>query len=745
MKAYLFPGQGSQSKGMGADLFEQFSDLTKIADEILGYSIKKLCLEDPNHLLNQTQYTQPALYIVNAFTYLNKIKNNALMPNYFAGHSLGEYNALFAAGMIDFETGLRLVQRRGELMSQAANGAMAAILKCDEPTLKNILKQNHLHAIDIANYNSPNQIVLSGPLSDIKQAEQYFTDAGFIFIPLNVSAAFHSRYMQPAAEEYAKLLNDINFKPAKIPVIANLTARPYQSMDVRNHLKMQICHSVQWTETIRYLMGCGVTEFEEIGPGGVLKKLVHTITTTTTPLTINEPQKNNPLFTAENLGSAQFKQAYGLRYAYLTGAMVKGIASKEHVIRMGKAGLMGFYGTGGLSLTKIEDNIKQIQSALSQGESYGMNLLSNYMNPAVEMATVDLFLKYGINYVEAAAYIQLNTALLKYRLTGLAQDAAGKTIIKHRLLAKISRPEVADIFLNPAPPQLVEKLLNNGDITPLQAQLSQTVSVADDICVEADSGGHTDMGIVTVLLPTIIRQRDEAKTRNQCINPIYIGTAGGIGTPEAAASAFILGAEFIMTGSINQCTVEAGTSDIVKEMLAQLNVQDTDYAPAGDMFEMGAKIQVMRKGVFFPARANKLYELWMNHDSWEDIPLKTQEQIEKRYFGRRFSDVYQETKSYYLKTQPQEIEKAERIPKHKLALVFRWYFIHTTRLALNGDTADKINYQVHTGPAMGAFNQWVKGTELEPWQNRHPDIIADKLMHETASLLNRRISSMANS
>lgn len=412
---------------------------------------------------------------------------------------------------------------------------------------------------------------------------------------------------------------------------------------------------------------------------------------------------------------------------------------------MGKAGLMGFYGTGGLSLTKIEDNIKQIQSALSQGESYGMNLLSNYMNPAVEMATVDLFLKYGINYVEAAAYIQLNTALLKYRLTGLAQDSSGKTIIKHRLLAKISRPEVADIFLNPAPPQLVEKLLNNGDITPLQAQLSQTVSVADDICVEADSGGHTDMGIVTVLLPTIIRQRNEAKARNQCINPIYIGTAGGIGTPEAAASAFILGAEFIMTGSINQCTVEAGTSDIVKEMLAQLNVQDTDYAPAGDMFEMGAKIQVMRKGVFFPARANKLYELWMNHDSWEDIPLKTQEQIEKRYFGRRFSDVYQETKNYYLKTQPQEIEKAERIPKHKLALVFRWYFIHTTRLALNGDTADKINYQVHTGPAMGAFNQWVKGTDLEPWQNRHPDIIADKLMHETASLLNQRITSMTNS
>lgn len=192
-----------------------------------------------------------------------------------------------------------------------------------------------------------------------------------------------------------------------------------------------------------------------------------------------------------------------------------------------------------------------------------------------------------------------------------------------------------------------------------------------------------------------------------------------------------------MTGSINQCTVEAGTSDEVKDLLQQMNVQDTEYAPAGDMFEMGARVQVLKKGLFFPARSNKLYDLYRQYNSIDEIDDKTKAQIQEKYFKRSFESVYETVRTRY----PQVVEKAERNPKYKMALIFRWYFSYSTRLALQGDQENKVDYQIHCGPALGAFNQWVKGTKLEDWRNRHVDEIAEKLMTETAALLNRRFNS----
>ena len=226
------------------------------------------------------------------------------------------------------------------------------------------------------------------------------------------------------------------------------------------------------------------------------------------------------------------------------------------------------------------------------------------------------------------------------------------------------------------------------------------------------------------------------------INEAIFALQEGIGTPEAAASAFVLGADFILTGSINQCTVEAATSDTVKDILQQINIQDTDYAPAADLFEFGAKVQVVRKGVFFPARANKLYELYRNNDSWDDIDEKTKKQIQDRYFKREFDDIYADTKAFFSEHQPAELERAEGNPKHKMALVFRWYLFHTMQMALQGNEDRKVDFQIHCGPALGAFNQWMKGTSLEDWRNRHVDEIAEKLMQETAGLLNWRFQDL---
>jgi len=448
---------------------------------------------------------------------------------------------------------------------------------------------------------------------------------------------------------------------------------------------------------------------------------------------------SRPGITAESLGSREFKLDYGLRYAYLAGGMVKGIASEELVSRMGKAGMMGFFGTGGLEPSRIEEAVRKIQANLDDEQSYGMNLLYQISNPQLEEKTVDLYLKYGVRVVEAAAYMQLTPALVRYRLKGLRPLAGGRVRATNKIIAKISRPETARIFLSPAPERIVGRLLSEKRITREQAELSERVAMADDICVEADSAGHTDQGIMMILVPTMIRLRDEMTQRYGYAKKVRVGAAGGIGTPEAAAAAFILGADFILTGSINQCTAEAGISGAVKDILQDLGVHDTCYAPAGDMFGLGAKVQVVKKGLFFPVRANKLYEIYRQHNSIDEIDERTRRELEEKYFKRSLDSVYQEAQDFHRKNSPDEIGRAERDPKRKMALIFRWYFAHSLRLALEGRVEDKVDFQIYCGPAMGAFNQWVKGSPLENWRNRHVDEIAQKLMKEAAGLLNRII------
>jgi malonyl CoA-acyl carrier protein transacylase len=274
MLAYLFPGQGSQFCGMGNNLFDEFPDLVAQADDVLGYSIKKLCLEDPAKQLNQTQYTQPAMYTVNALSYYKKLRETKQKPDFVAGHSLGEYNALLAAEIFDFATGLKLVKKRGELMSQATGGGMAAIVDLQESAVKEILQQHHFDNIIIANYNSYTQFVLSGPKNEIERAQSIFKN---YFIPLNVSGAFHSPYMLPAQQEFSKTINQMTFTMPVMPVIANVNAESYHPKITATNLAQQITSPVQWVKTIEYLMTQGDLTFSEVGPGNVLSGLMRHI------------------------------------------------------------------------------------------------------------------------------------------------------------------------------------------------------------------------------------------------------------------------------------------------------------------------------------------------------------------------------------------------------------------------------------------------------------------------------------
>jgi trans-AT polyketide synthase, acyltransferase and oxidoreductase domains len=759
MKAIIFPGQGSQSRGMGGDLFGRFPELVSGADHVLGYSIADLCREDPDRRLDSTEFTQPALYTVSALTHLEKTGNGWHGASFFAGHSLGEYTALFAAGAFDFLTGLRLVKERGRLMGKVRNGGMAAVIGIGEDSVAAAMEDAGLTRIDIANYNASDQLIISGPRDVVHSAGDVFTAAGAkSFIPLRVSGAFHSRYMESVRQEFEEFLRGVTFNSLSVPVIANVTGREYEQNSLRHNLCEQLVRPVRWEQGVRHLMARGVTEFEEAGPGTVLTRLVSRIRELPAQEPDFRPVRSGPAAESvrpavreaagvgcgaaagtpspQSLGNAGFRAAHGSRYAYVCGSMYRGIASEDLVIRAASAGLLAFFGSGGLEQERIASAIDRITAELRPGAPFGVNLVHNPTFPATEEDTVRLLLSRKVRAVEASAFTKVTRALVHYRLSGLTKGPDGEVRIANRILAKVSRPEVAESFLSPPPERLVGLLEQEGLVTAEQAALATRVPMTDDLCVEADSGGHTDRGNLMVLFPTMLRLRDRVAGELGYPAPVRVGAAGGIGTPEAAAAAFLLGADFVLTGSINQCTVEADMSDLAKDMLQQINVQDTDYAPAGDMFEVGAQVQVLKRGVFFPARARKLHELYRRHESLEEIDPETRALIEQRYFRRSLDEVWQETKDYFARREPQELEKAERNPKHRMALVFRWYFGHSQRAAMAGSADSRVDFQVHCGPALGAFNQWVRGTKLENWRERHVDEIGISLMESAARQLN---------
>jgi trans-AT polyketide synthase/acyltransferase/oxidoreductase domain-containing protein len=274
MLAIVFPGQGSQHLGMGKDLFSKYPHIVAEADKILGYSVEEICLIDEKNYLNLTQYTQPLLYVVNYLHYLNYIDNNGIKPEALAGHSLGEYNALLVSEVFSFQDGLKLVKERGRLMSLAKQGAMSAILGISAEEIRLILQDNNLSSVDIANYNSPQQTVISGDKDNIEKADEILKSKAKRVVRLPVSGAFHSHLMNNASQEFEKFIQKFTLHSPKISVFSNLNAQPYESKDLYWNIYNQINHGVRWVETIQNMRKYGVTNFIEVGPQDVLTKLI---------------------------------------------------------------------------------------------------------------------------------------------------------------------------------------------------------------------------------------------------------------------------------------------------------------------------------------------------------------------------------------------------------------------------------------------------------------------------------------
>ncbi len=304
------------------------------------------------------------------------------------------------------------------------------------------------------------------------------------------------------------------------------------------------------------------------------------------------------------------------------------------------------------------------------------------------------------------------------------------------MIAKVSRIEVARQFFSPPPRKLVQALVEQNRITQTEADLSRFIPMAQDLTAEADSGGHTDNRPALALLPTMLALKQQCMEKFQYETPLCVGLAGGIATPESAAAAFAMGAAYILTGSINQSCAEAGISPEVKQLLCQAEQADVAMAPAADMFEIGARVQVLKRGTLFALRAKKLYEMYRAHDRYEEIPAKIRQEIETRFLQTGFDQAWQTTKAFFTsRNQQAQIEKAEADPKHKMALVFRSYLGQSSRWAIQGVPQRKMDYQIWCGPAMGAFNQWVQNSFLEgPDQRRAPELALNLLFGASVKL-----------
>lgn len=448
-----------------------------------------------------------------------------------------------------------------------------------------------------------------------------------------------------------------------------------------------------------------------------------------------------PQIDSSTLGEMSFKNTYGTRYAYYTGAMANGIASENLVIAAGKAGFLASFGAAGLGPDRVQSAIHQIQEALPNG-LYAFNLINSPSDPAAEARSADLYVKNSVRTVEASAYVDLTVPLVYYRVAGLAQNPDGSIRINHRIIAKLSRREVASLFLHSAPEDILTRLIEEGKITHQQAQLARRVPMADDITVEADSGGHTDNRPLVCLIPGVVALRDEIQEKSGYPNEVRIGAGGGISTPEAALAAFMMGAAYVVTGSVNQACIEAGTSEHTRKLLAQAGMADVAMAPASDMFEMGVRVQVLKRGTLFPMRAQRLWEIYDAYPRWEDVPQPEREKLERTIFKQDFETIWQGTEAFFKDRDPRQVERANRDPHHKMALVFRWYLGLSSRWSNSGEKGREMDYQIWCGPAMGAFNDWVRGSYLEDPDNRSVVDVALNILNGAAYLTRVRMAQL---
>ncbi len=441
-----------------------------------------------------------------------------------------------------------------------------------------------------------------------------------------------------------------------------------------------------------------------------------------------------PQYPVAGLGCPAFRKEYGLKYAYVGGAMVGGISSRAMVRALAECGALGVFGASGLPPARVEDEIAALKKELG-GKSFGSCLINAPHDPSLEEKVVEIYLKHGVDLIEASAFMQISLSLVRYRLSGARRNPDGSIHAPNRIMAKVSRVELARRFFSPPPDKLVKECLARGFITQAEADLAPHLPVAGDLTAEADSGGHTDFRPALALWPAMVAAAREAKEKHGYAYTLRVGAGGGIGTPWALLAARAAGASYFVTGSINQSCLESGLSPAGRELLAKAGQADVTVSPAADMFELGAKVQVLKFGTLYAMRAQKLADAYRLYPSIDEIPASEKEFFETQVFKQPLNDIWEQTRDFFAERDPEQISRAEADPKYKMALVFRWYLGQASRWAIGGVEERRPDWQIFCGPALGAFNEWAKGSFYEKPENRKVADLAMNLMYGAVMLL----------
>ncbi len=440
-----------------------------------------------------------------------------------------------------------------------------------------------------------------------------------------------------------------------------------------------------------------------------------------------------PGMSLSDFGDPGFCAQHGLSLPYMAGAMAHGIASVDLVVALAEKGMLGAYGAAGLPLSRVSQAVDALQKRLGS-RPFAVNFIHSPQEPQLEMQLAQLLLDKGVRLVEASAFMRLSQALVYYRIKGLKRGPDGVVRPRQNIIAKVSRVEVARQFWSPAPKIFLDQLRAADLITADEALLAAELPMAQDLTVEADSGGHTDNRPLVTLMPQMLSLKHEMQREHHYSQVLRLGAAGGLSTPQAVLAAFAMGAAYVVTGTINQSCIESGTSPAVRQMLADTQQGDIIMAPAADMFEMGVKVQVLKRGTMFAMRAQRLYELYRQYPSLEQIPDKDRQMLEDSIFRQSLNEAWTSTEAYFQTRDPSQIDKAARDPKHKMSLLFRSYLGQASHWATQGLAERRIDFQIWCGPAMPAFNDWVKGSCLEQPGQRRAVLVAFNLLYQAAVL-----------
>lgn len=389
MNAWLFQGQGSQRKGMGAALFGRYPALLAEAADILGYAIDRLCLEDPGQQLNQTRYTQPAIYLVSWLSYL-AAREDGLTAQFAAGHSVGEYAALTAAGVMDFGLGLRIVAERARLMAEVEGGGLVAVLGHDQQQVRQLLEALPDSGLAIANINSPRQIIVGGSHAALDQVQSLCTSRGIRALPLKVSGPFHTPHMAVAEDAFRTFLQGVSaqFREPEFPVIANIDARPHRREGLVDALSRHLTQPVQWQQVVQRLLAEGVEDFLEIGQPAILAGMLKDIrehAPTAQPLT--EPRAEPPA------------PATGER-PLLVAPLAADAGGEALLAELARHGAMGLLDCRGLGDAQLRATLLRYNDNLLLRGRFGVSLIDRTRLARVIAEVAGL----GISCIEIAAH-----------------------------------------------------------------------------------------------------------------------------------------------------------------------------------------------------------------------------------------------------------------------------------------------------------------------------------------------------